>query len=369
MSDEVVEVTPNGLLDMVRFSVDQQVPLMIWGAPGIGKSQIVKQVALEREREVRDLRLSMKTLNQISGTPYFNLNKNTLEFAYDPLLPTDENDTSIVFLEEISTAPSAIQASAYQLVLDRRINEYVLPEGTAVIAAGNRETDRGVVHSMPKPLCDRFLHVDLKSDTEEWLEWAMDNNVHSDVIGFIGGNPHKLNNFTGEKATTVFTTPRTWGDFASPMMWYMDRNNITNKKDVVRLLATAIGEPMAYEFYEHRRIISKLPKISDILEGKIKDGQINKEIIAEAAIQYSIGISMVYELDELSRKIESDDQFSKMVENAIGFFNDYFREEFTVLMIRKMVMNVENFNSRVKPTEIPKFNEFRENFSELLGLS
>ena len=134
---------------VVNKLIDQKLPVFIWGAPGIGKSSIVKQIAKQRELEFIDLRLSLLDPTDLKGIPFFNSETKEGIWAKPSFLPSKQDSKGILFLDEINTAPPAVQASAYQLILDRKVGEYELPEGWSIVAAGNRENDRGVVYKMP----------------------------------------------------------------------------------------------------------------------------------------------------------------------------------------------------------------------------
>jgi len=166
-------VSPNEAKAAIRKCLKKQRPVFMWGAPGIGKSDIVKQLGEESNREVVDVRLSLWEPTDIKGIPYYNSTANTMSWAPPAELPTDENSTAILFLDELNSAAPATQAAAYQLILNRRVGTYVLPKGVSIVAAGNRETDKGVTYRMPAPLANRFLHLELRVDFEDWHQWAV----------------------------------------------------------------------------------------------------------------------------------------------------------------------------------------------------
>ena len=137
-------VSPNEAKAAIRKCLKKQRPVFMWGPPGIGKSDIIKQIGHETDREVIDVRLSLWEPTDIKGIPYYNSNSNTMTWAPPAELPTDPNSTAILFLDELNSAAPATQAAAFQLVLNRRVGTYILPEGVSIVAAGNREADKGV---------------------------------------------------------------------------------------------------------------------------------------------------------------------------------------------------------------------------------
>ena len=203
-------VSPNEAKAAIRKCLKKQRPVFMWGAPGIGKSDIVKQLGEESGREVVDVRLSLWEPTDIKGIPYYNSTANTMSWAPPAELPTDENSTAILFLDELNSAAPATQAAAYQLILNRRVGTYVLPKGVSIVAAGNRETDKGVTYRMPAPLANRFLHLELRVDFEDWHQWAVSNRIHEQVVGYVGFAKQDLYDFDPKSSSRSFATPRSW---------------------------------------------------------------------------------------------------------------------------------------------------------------
>ena len=131
-------VSPNEAKSALTHCIKLQRPIMMWGAPGIGKSDIVKQIADAEGREVIDIRLPLWEPTDIKGIPYYNSKENNMVWASPAELPTDPKSKAIVFLDELNSAAPAVQAAAYQLILNRRVGQYHLPEGVSIVAAGNR---------------------------------------------------------------------------------------------------------------------------------------------------------------------------------------------------------------------------------------
>jgi MoxR-like ATPase len=166
----VRQVGPKAAKKAIRKSINKHRPVFLWGPPGIGKSDVVKQIGDELKREVIDVRLALWEPTDIKGIPYYNSDKGAMVWAPPAELPTHPDSTAIIFLDELNSAPPAVQAAAYQLVLNRRVGTYELPKGVDVVAAGNREGDRGVTYRMPAPLANRFVHLEMKVDFDDWQE-------------------------------------------------------------------------------------------------------------------------------------------------------------------------------------------------------
>jgi hypothetical protein len=285
-------VSPNEAKAAIRKCLKKQRPVFMWGPPGIGKSDIVKQLGNEQDREVIDVRLSLWEPTDIKGIPYYNSTSNTMTWAPPAELPTDPDSTAILFLDELNSAAPATQAAAFQLVLNRRVGTYILPKGVAIVAAGNREGDKGVTYRMPAPLANRFLHLELRTDYEDWQQWAVNNRVHEQVVGYLGFAKQDLYDFDPKSSSKAFATPRSW-QFVSELLEEDDVSDST----LTDLISGAVGEGLAVKFMAHRRVAKQMPNPSDILSGKVL-----KSDIKEISAMYSLSISLCYELQEADRK-------------------------------------------------------------------
>ena len=191
----VRQVGPKAAKRSIRKAIQTRRPVFLWGPPGIGKSDIVKQIGQDAGRDVIDVRLALWEPTDIKGIPYYNAEKGTMVWAPPSELPMDPESTAIIFLDELNSAPPAVQAAAYQLILNRRVGTYSLPKGVDIVAAGNREGDRGVTYRMPAPLANRFIHLEAKVDFDDFQEWAVMNNVHPEVVGYVGFAKQDLYDF------------------------------------------------------------------------------------------------------------------------------------------------------------------------------
>lgn len=244
---------------------EEQVPVFVWGPPGIGKSSIVAQIAEEKGIAFVDLRLSLLDPTDLRGIPFFDANNNNAVWAPPSFLPDASEKEGILFLDELNTAAPMVQAAAYQLILDRKVGEYRLPEGWAIVAAGNRESDRGVVFRMASPLANRFVHLEMEPSLGDWRSWAIKKGVDASIIGFIGYRPDALFTFDSGSDARSFATPRSWE--------YV--NNIVRSTPepelIMPMVSGAIGEELAAAYLGFREVSATLPSIDDILEGKEVD--------------------------------------------------------------------------------------------------
>jgi MoxR-like ATPase len=198
----------DALTQTLMAMVQQKIPTFLWGAPGVGKSSIVKQIAHEKQIGFIDLRLALMDPTDLKGIPFYDKESHSALWAPPAFLPREGE--GILFLDELNTASPSVQASAYQLILDRAIGEYTLPDGWAVVAAGNRETDRGVTYKMASPLANRFVHLELEVSVSQWRVWAYKAQIDSRVIAYVSYKNEHLFTFNPQSKQKSFATPRSW---------------------------------------------------------------------------------------------------------------------------------------------------------------
>lgn len=241
----------------------RKVPVFLWGPPGIGKSSIVAQIAKEEGIAFIDLRLSLLDPTDLRGIPFFNAKNDTAIWAPPAFLPDGTQEKGILFLDELNTAAPMVQASAYQLILDRKIGEYLLPDGWAIVAAGNRESDRGVVFRMAAPLANRFVHLEMEANVEDWRIWAMGANIDPSIVAYISHRPDALFVFNSESRS--FATPRTW-QYVNDIMESQPEDDL-----IYAMVSGAIGEELAASYLGFRLVASQLPDLDAIMDGNSTD--------------------------------------------------------------------------------------------------
>ncbi len=246
--------------------------VMLWGPPGVGKSQAVRQIAKDIKREtgkevrVTDVRLLLFNPIDLRGIPTSNADK-TLAIWLKPQIfqmDADENIVNILFLDEISAAPQSVQAAAYQITLDRVVGEHKLPDNCIVIAAGNRVTDKSVSFKMPKALANRLLHIEVQGSFTSWRNWAVGAGINPKVLGFLAFRPDRLYGFDSSNDDLAFATPRSW-EMVSNIL-----NNVCDDvKEVYSMIAGLVGNGTAIEFRSWCSIHNDLPSMEDIFDGKV----------------------------------------------------------------------------------------------------
>lgn len=241
-----------------EYLIDNQLAAFLWGPPGVGKSEIVRQIAIDRGIGFIDKRLAQSDPTEIKGYPWPDSKKGVMTFLQDGSLPT--KGKGILFMDEFSHAPPTVQAVTYQLFLDRRLGDYEVPPGWALVAAGNRISDRSFVGEMSAALSSRFIHINVEADVEDFITWAMKNGVSDSTRGYLRWRPANL---TTEKFTAgmkAFPTPRTW----------VKADKIAHDPMLMReikteLLIGTIGEGVALEYEGFIRDEASLPDIDVIL--------------------------------------------------------------------------------------------------------
>ncbi|MBQ7617520.1 MAG: MoxR family ATPase, partial [Desulfovibrio sp.] len=184
---------------------------------------------------------------------------HTASWCPPAFLPKDPHTKGILFLDELNAAPPLVQAACYQLVLDRRIGEYLLPEGWSVVAAGNREGDRAVTHHMPTALANRMVHLECEVDINDWLLWAKGAGICSEVLAFLKFRPKLLHDFEPSRRARAFASPRSW-EFLSNILKASPSPDILSE-----LVSGTIGPGASAEFLGFLNIFRDLPEVSDIL--------------------------------------------------------------------------------------------------------
>jgi hypothetical protein len=278
---------PSRLYEALRALIDERVPLHIWGACGVGKSQIVAQVADDIDYEFLDVRAVQLDPIDLRGLP--RIAGDSTEWVAPKFLPT--SGRGILFLDELTSAPQMTQAGCYQLVLDRKLGEYVLPDEWVVIAAGNPASERGVHFSMPRPLRNRFVHLHLEADLNDWCRWAVQAKIRPEVIAFLRFKPVLLHDGDAMSDENAWPTPRSW-EMTSTVLNGISRRQTSLSTDggevEAQLLEGTIGPAATAEFLGFLRLFRQLPSIDEILLNP-ESAPLPHEPSAQIAIATALG--------------------------------------------------------------------------------
>ena len=333
-------------------------PAFLWGPPGIGKSELVAEICNEMGGHMIDLRMAQMEPTDIRGIPFFNKDLGVMDWAPPIELPSEELASQypivVLFLDEMNSAMPAVQAAGYQLILNGRVGKYVLPENVVIVAAGNRDSDKGVTYRMPMPLANRFLHLEMRPDFASWQTWAVLNDIHQDVIGYLSFAKQDLYDFDAKSSSRAFATPRTW-TFVSQLLEEDDCDADT----LYNLVAGTVGEGLATKFMAHRKIASKMPNPSDILSGKVKNLD-----VTEISAMYSLTISMCYELKEAlnTDKVESK-KFHEMCDNFFGYIMANFETELVVMGAK---VALKTYKLPIEPSQLKNFDDFHKRYGKYI---
>jgi len=267
-----VEISHEELKALVKIYYEAKKALFVWGGTGIGKSQTIKQSAYEIATSLKleftddvksvndeskfvviDIRLSQMDPSDLRGIPIFDKDKQATVWLPPDYFP--RQGRGIIFFDELNLAPPLVQASAYQLILDRRLGTYQVPEGYMLVAAGNRLEDRASVFEMAAPLKNRFGHCQLREPSvEAWTKWAVDKNIDMRLIGFLNFRRTALYQFDPRLKENAFPTPRSW-EHVSNLINKLSSNDLVKIQQIV---ATQVGVGMAGEFATFIRVKDKL---------------------------------------------------------------------------------------------------------------
>lgn len=401
LNHEFIPVRPSEAVQLVEHLMSVGRPVMLWGPPGIGKSDIIAQIGAKQNRPVIDLRLLLMEPTDLKGIPYYNPDSREMQWAKPAELPAvvDAADleaaealvaetagaanesgdhktahrnalilvetlksniylaNAILFLDEINAAPQSVQAAAYQLILNRKVGAYRLPEGVSICAAGNRETDKAVTFRMPSALANRFVHLEMKENSEDWIDWAIRNNVNSDVVGFISAFPDRLFDFDPKKSGKAFATPRSWTFVSEILTDKLDEH--LNKV----MVAGTVGQEHSHDFMQHVRLKGKLPDPRDIVTGKVSKLNTQDKAI-DVSAKYSLVIGMCYVLSEMQEdaKAQSQKEWDKLTDNFLKFLmaKDHFQKE---MVIMAAVTAFRRYNLDFN-AETDAFEKFYEDYQE-----
>ena len=266
-------MTPAGLHaylgTLVRRSV--RLSVMIWGPPGVGKSSVVARVAADGDLAFIDLRIGQLAPTDLRGLP-------VAEGGLARWLPPEflpRSGRGVLFLDEINMAPPVIQGIAQQLILDRRVGSYVVPEGWFIWAAGNRKEDRAGVFDMPAPLANRFVHLDVAPDLDAFRAYAVARGLHESIVAFLSFRPALLHRLD--------TTRPAW---PSPRSWEMADALLRADLDVT----PAVGPAAATELAAFAHVYSQLAGLERVLAGDVASVPFPAEPSTRYALTVALGL-------------------------------------------------------------------------------
>jgi len=236
------------------------------GSPGLGKSDLIRQVAKEHNLKVIDFRLAQADPTDLMGFPTLNEDRSRSHYAAPGSFPLESDsvpegyDGWLLFFDEMNAAPMSVQAASYKIILDRMVGEHSLHKNVAMVCAGNLATDKAIVNRLSTAMQSRIIHLNLTVDADAWIDWALENKIDHRIIGFIRFRNDLLHNFDPSHSDNTFPCPRTW-HFLSKLITKWS----TIELDQLPLMAGTIGEGPALEFKGFTDIYKSLPSVQEIL--------------------------------------------------------------------------------------------------------
>jgi len=304
--------------EFLSTSAGHHTPVMLWGPPGVGKSQMVAQIAAAHQTPVIDIRLSQMEPSDLRGIPFRVGNR--VEWAVPALLPDAERHgpQGILFLDEITSVPPAVSAAAYQLILDRRLGEYQVPDHWAIFAAGNRQGDRGVTYTMPAPLANRFSHFEVDTHLDDWVAWAYANGIDERIIGFLRFRPELLFDFDPAHNPVAFPSPRSW-EFA-----HRGLRKFEDQPELLRgTLQACVGPAAGIELHAFITSLDQMPDLDAILTGE------EVPVPTEIDLQYAVAAALVGQ----AIRVAGSDSATQVIENILVYAGRFPQREMGVMLV------------------------------------
>jgi len=324
------------LYNQLDILLQTDTPVFIHGSPGIGKSYIVNDIAKKNDLEIIDVRLSQLDAVDLRGIP--TITNNQTVWMPPVFLPTDENSKGILFLDELNSAPLSVQAAIYQLVLDRKIGEYTMPKNWAIVCAGNKIDDKGIVFKLPSPLINRMVHIVLEAAFDDFKAWAIKNEIHPFIIGFLGFRPDLL---SSEVPSSSETNPA----FCTPRAWAMLSNILKNSNDINKIspiVYGTVGYGAGIEFTSFVKVYKTLPDIDAILEG------ISEDVPTEPSSLYALTAALIEKYNNTNQ-----------AKNLFAY-SKKLPVEFSVMLIKDLIIKDEEI------AELEEFEEWLEKYGEYI---
>lgn len=328
--------------------------VMLWGPPGIGKSAICRQLAEEHHSGFRDVRLVLLNPVDLRGLPVPNREAGRADWLPAGFLPDEERDgkCGILVLDEINACPPSVQAAAYQLVLDRQVGDYRLPQGWRILAAGNRAQDRSVSYRMPAALANRMIHLNIEPELQAWKRWALPQGVDPVLVAFLDFRPELLYVLPANPDEPAFPSPRSWtllsqvlsagrGGECGP--WFSE------------LVAGVVGPGAALEFEAFRRLAEEIPDADGIVAGVVTEVPPNRR----PDLIYALTGAIVDRVRRLA-----GDEFSAGADNALKYLSR-LPAEFSVYAVRSLALAIPENDPRRKT--LFRLKGMTEKFVSALG--
>ena len=328
-------------------------PLMIWGAPGLGKSTVVREIAEEMNIGFIDVRLAQRDPVDMRGLPVPE--NDRVKWLVSSEWPRDPQSRGIIMFDELTAADRTLQVASYEFILDRRLGDlYKVPDGWYILAAGNRTEDRAVACAMSSALANRFLHVEVKPEADSFISWAITHKLHPAVINFIRYRPGKLFSQEGEELQRGWPSPRSW-ERVSTMLKIADR---TDNRDILDYaLPGLIGETAAAEFMAFLSTRFFMIDQCDVKERLLQDEVI--PVPKRVDMLYACCGAISYHIET-----ETDPEIlNKLLTGALKFALN-LTGDFSMMLMTDMVNSLKSSGEIKKLLTHPLYKEWRNKFQK-----
>ncbi|TSA21631.1 MAG: MoxR family ATPase [Betaproteobacteria bacterium] len=318
-------------------------PVMLWGPPGVGKSQIIAGIAARHGVPLIDIRLSQMEPTDLRGIPFRA--GDTVQWSIPAMLPDAQRHgpAGILFLDEINAAPPTVSAAAYQLILDRKLGDYQIPEDWAIFAAGNRQGDRGVTYAMPAPLANRFTHYEVEASLDDWVDWAQGHGVDTGILAFLRFRPDLLFNYDPAHNPMAFPSPRSWEYAHRALQKFAAHPTL-----LLDALQACVGKATGVELKAFLDNMTNLPDIDAILAGH------ETEVPKGIDLQYGVAAALV-------RRARAAKEDTALLGNVLAYARRFPQREMGVMLVTDLHRAIG------KPLfAVPEFVEWANSVAELM---
>lgn len=425
-----ISLKPSQIYQAMKMADSIGDSMMVWGAPGIGKSMLAKQYAnenypllkdnlveieklkarvadksddytqsqldafvatlIDQETNFIDFRLSQIEPTDLRGIPvpvkrYADENGNvvfqhemvegqsyrestSVEWAAPASLKLNANWKGVIMFDEINSAMPIVQAASYQLILDRCIGELKLPEGAFILAAGNRDTDGGVTFALATPLRDRMTHLTMKADLEDWVNnFAVKNRVHPRVVGYLKSADSHFNTLNPQDPSHAGgTSPRSWVR-VSDFEYYRDQNPNVPREILKAMISGRVGDAIGSTYLAYTENVADLPATMDILTGKVKDLSGRKLDISQ---NYFISLNLVYKIIDLNESKNSKElpmkDWSTLCGNFLEFIDKNFGEKHNKELVILSIRTLTENKCMIRAKEVARYESFVDKYADLV---
>jgi MoxR-like ATPase len=307
---------------------------------------MVAQVASKHQAPVIDIRLSQMEPSDLRGIPFRV--EDRVEWAVPAMLPSAERHgpRGILFLDEINSAPPAVSAAAYQLILDRRLGDYRVPGHWAIFAAGNRQGDRGVTYTMPAPLANRFSHFEVETHLDDWVAWAYTSGIDERIIAFLRFRPELLFDFDPAHNPMAFPSPRSWEFAHRGLRKFEDHPQLLQGT-----LQACVGPAAGIELHAFVNSLDQMPDLDAIVAGD------EVSVPREIDLQYAVAAALVGK----AIRARDGDNAQQVLGNILAYARRFPQREMGVMLVSDLHRAIGN-----ELFEVPAFADWAKAISDVM---